>query len=263
MFGGKRKTPVHCPHCGAEQLEPAAVISTYCRTCSGHIRVQNDPPPPEVSRITQARRAAWRALSSIVQKTVVCHGCGATHRVPAGALSSQCPHCGSHMNLADVIVETRSSQTINTSGTLRVTSTGFLNNVISKCGRAIIEGRIAGRLQAEHSIEIHSQGRCDTELIAPVIRIGRRARMEVTRYIATQRLEVEGHVEAKVLCDGPVIVRRKGALLGDVIARAVTVDKGGIFSGEFRIQQKWPEEWQKWRDRENSATVIGWKVLEN
>jgi cytoskeletal protein CcmA (bactofilin family) len=46
-FGGvalNGKIEVICPHCGSSQQEPASGLSTYCRSCGGHIKMERTAP---------------------------------------------------------------------------------------------------------------------------------------------------------------------------------------------------------------------------
>src|SRR5688500_6697009 len=56
FFGGvalNGKIEVSCPHCGSSQKEPASGLSTYCRSCGGHIKMEKAAP------------AGWRGLGGL------------------------------------------------------------------------------------------------------------------------------------------------------------------------------------------------------
>ena len=44
-----------------------------------------------------------------------------------------------------------------------------------------------------------------------------------------------------MVCDGAVKINKGGTLEGTLYAKAIVVEKGGIFSGELFIGQKGPE----------------------
>jgi cytoskeletal protein CcmA (bactofilin family) len=46
---------------------------------------------------------------------------------------------------------------------------------------------------------------------------------------------IDGRVEGDVFCRGTLRIGRHGILLGDVDARSLIVDRGGIFSGSVRV----------------------------
>ncbi|HUF60825.1 MAG TPA: polymer-forming cytoskeletal protein [Verrucomicrobiales bacterium] len=64
-MGSARRVEVECPYCSARQVEPAAIVSTYCRSCGKHIRVGRDRKTrvdPESRRLKQfSPRDAWAA----------------------------------------------------------------------------------------------------------------------------------------------------------------------------------------------------------
>jgi hypothetical protein len=59
-----------------------------------------------------------------------------------------------------------------------------------------------------------------------------------------QTVEVEGSARG-LICAQRVIIQKKGRLEGTVYARAITVEKGGIFSGSLIIGQELPVELQR------------------
>jgi cytoskeletal protein CcmA (bactofilin family) len=55
-------------------------------------------------------------------------------------------------------------------------------------------------------------------------------------------VEVNGRLSARLYCDGTVMINKGGHLEGTLYAKAITVEKGGIFSGELFIGQKDPSQ---------------------
>ena len=62
--------------------------------------------------------------------------------------------------------------------------------------------------------------RCDVEFVHPV---------------RVQAMEVNGKASARVLCEGQVTINKGGSLEGTIYAKAINIEKGGIFSGELFI----------------------------
>lgn len=78
MFGKRhsvRKTDLTCPYCGHLQQEPAAVISSFCRSCGEHFRVRRGvayaSPGLRVSGIAEIRPPRKRTLPPLAPSTTV------------------------------------------------------------------------------------------------------------------------------------------------------------------------------------------------
>ena len=77
MFGKRhfvRKIDLTCPYCGHLQQEPAAVISSFCRSCGEHFRVRRGvahaSPGLRVSGIAEIRAPRKRTLPQLAPSTV-------------------------------------------------------------------------------------------------------------------------------------------------------------------------------------------------
>ena len=262
------KKAVTCPKCGASQQEAPGVISTFCRSCGRHFEA-SDRPAPRVPSIPWRERMAplaarlepWkkRALAAAEPwllryepqigkireyyerwrppefRRVRCHECGRIHEVPRLASSTSCPNCNAHIDLYDVLVEKRISRVVRTRGSLVIKKFGYLNNQLTICGNADIGGGAAGKLFCDGETTIRTTGRLNCEIGSRRVRIEKGADVIVAHPIRVHDMVVRGKVTARVYCNGTLRILKKGFLRGEVHARSIAVDKGGLLHAELNI----------------------------
>jgi len=250
------KKAVACPKCGAGQQEPAGAVSTFCRSCGHHFEVGDDAGrnwleawrgikawslriaepwilryEPEIEKI----RLFIEKYRPPEFRSVRCHECGRVHDVPRLASSTNCPNCNTHIALEDVLVEKRVTRMVRTRGSLVVKKFGYLNNQLTICGAADIGGGMAGKLFCDGETKIRTAGRLNCEIGSRRIRIERGADVIVAHPIRVHDMVVQGKLTARVYCNGRLRILKRGSLKGEVHARSITVDKGGLLQAELNI----------------------------
>jgi cytoskeletal protein CcmA (bactofilin family) len=253
------KKAVTCPKCGAGQSESAGVISTFCRTCGHHFearealpsaadkwRQQLAPVRDWLLRIAEPYVLRYEPelekIRLFIEKyrppefrRVRCHECGRVHEVPRMAASTSCPNCNSHIALDDVLVEKRVSRTVRTRGALIIKKFGYLNNQTTICGAADIGGGMSGKLFCDGETKIRTTGRLNCEIGSRRIRVERGADVVVAHPIRVHDMVVQGKLTARVFCNGRLRILKRGFLKGEVHARSITVDKGGLLQAELNV----------------------------
>lgn len=253
------KIPVACPKCGVSQQEPPGAISTFCRACGHHfeIRAVVDPSagPWEAAWFnvrTWFLRVAEPWLLRYepqIEKAVLflrrnrlpefrrvrCHECGRLHEVPRLAQSTSCPNCNAHIALDDVIIDRRVTRTVQTRGALTIKKFGYLNNQLTICGAADISGGMAGRLFCDGETKIRTAGRLNCEIGSRRIRVERGADVIVAHPVRVHEMVVRGKLTARVYCNGRLRILKRGFLKGEVHARSITVDKGGLLQADLNV----------------------------
>lgn len=233
MDPGTNKRPFHCPQCGFVQLEPPHLVSTQCRSCGSFYEVPRPGAKPNTARLGVI---ALPDPGKDATRDVFCHRCGATHRVSKTAKSTLCTACNAAISLEDVEVDSPVSRAIDTRGNLFVAARGHLSSSWVICRSARVEGRVSGMLRAESELVLASQSALACTISAVRVVVERSHHGEVYPTIETDELVVRGKLEAHVNCRGTIAILRGGRLIGDVSAKALTVDKGGLFSGACRIE---------------------------
>jgi|SanBayMetagenome_1026888.scaffolds.fasta_scaffold01851_4 cytoskeletal protein CcmA (bactofilin family) len=274
MPPGPSKKAVTCPQCGATQQESPGVISTFCRACGQHFELDDKQPArlapvvdtsgwreklaPFAARFDPLKTRAlkwaepwllryepqidklreyyerWRPPES---KRVRCHECGRIHEVPYVASSTSCPNCNAHIDLYDVLVEKRVSRVVRTRGNLVIKKFGYLNNQLTICGNADIGGGAAGKIFCDGETKIRTAGRLNCEIGSRRVRIEKGADVIFAHPIRVHDMVVRGKVTARIYCNGTLRILKRGFLKGEVHARSIMVDKGGLLQADLNISR--------------------------
>jgi cytoskeletal protein CcmA (bactofilin family) len=229
-------------------MEYAAAKSTMCRQCGSafaptvskaeakaaqaHRAEQSFAPPIEVGSILKKFDGLWGKPRS---STVECFDCKAKQEVSASATSTNCPKCSAHLDLRDYKITTSFSRAIRTHGEVHVTARGDLSSSSVVCRSAIIEGKLRGNLHCYGTVTINYSGKIPGRLIAEHVLIERKAEVQFFRRMKVTSLEIRGHMTGEVTADTVVVIHRNASLDGDVTAKSISVEKGGVFSGQLVI----------------------------
>lgn len=246
---GPAKLSVECPHCGFQQLEYAAAKSTMCRQCGGNF-APTGPKSPEIKLGTAKRAQPVAAVEEHApsmrerlegfwgrkgSSTVQCFECQATQEVIAAATSTTCPKCSAHLDLRDYKITTNFSRAIRTHGGVHVTSKGDLNSSQIVCRSALIEGKLRGDLHCAGTVTINCSGKVGGRLSAEHVRVERKAQVQFFRRVRAKSVEIRGHMIGEVVAESVVVIHRNASLEGTVTAKSISVEKGGMFSGQLVI----------------------------
>jgi cytoskeletal protein CcmA (bactofilin family)/ribosomal protein L37AE/L43A len=239
------KVSVECPHCGFKQMDYAAAKSTMCRQCGRSFSPSDPKPglrlrpkeeagrPPEPSGIRKIEELWTRRRNRLVS----CFECKRKHEVSEAATSTNCPACSAHIDLRDYKIATSFSRSIRTRGELHLTAKGDLSSTSVICKSALIEGKLRGNLQCEESATINFVGKIPGRLTANYVSVERKADVQCFRRVHVASIDIKGRMVGEIVATGAVNIHKTGVLEGDVTAKSINIDKGGIFSGRLVIGQ--------------------------
>ncbi len=239
MFGSATRIPTTCPHCGFVQLEPRELISTYCRGCGDHFHVARAAPAAPPARAALADRLREKLVVQR-RRRAVCHHCRHAQSAPASARRTSCGACGATIELHDIEIEGHSTRIVQTRGTVHVGRDGFLNSTRVDCGHAFVEGRIAGRFTCEGTLRLRGEGICRAQIRTHRLLVDRGTNLRFSSTIFADEILLRGRIAADVHCAGRVQIGRHGGLEGDLLARAMLVDRGGFYAGDVKISSVVP-----------------------
>jgi cytoskeletal protein CcmA (bactofilin family) len=233
------KISADCPHCGFSQLESAHAKSTFCRKCGQHYSIEK----------LLAREATSLKAPSIFDKLtklvtgekirdVCCFSCGHHQQVSTAAQSTQCPGCGSYIDLKDFKITGPFGRSIQTQGEVVIASKGDVSSSKVACGSALIEGKLRGNLTCTGTVAVKLRGQVPGSIETHHLVVEKRADVEFVRPVKVHSAEIRGKISARILCETCVTIAKGGALEGVVFAKAINVERGGIFSGELFIGQQ-------------------------
>jgi cytoskeletal protein CcmA (bactofilin family) len=227
-----------CPHCGFTQEESVLAKSTFCRKCQEHYSLERAlagersivKSPSLFSKLT-------RLVVGDKEREVCCFACGHKQVLSTAAQSTMCPGCAAYMDLRDFKITSPFGRSVQTAGEVHVASRGDVTSTRLMCGSAFIEGSLRGCIYCTGTARIKIKGRLTGLLEAQHIVVEKGADMEFARLVRTKIFEANGKARARVVAD-KVIIGKTGWLEGTVYARAISVEKGGVFSGDLNIGQE-------------------------
>ena len=232
------KISADCPHCGFSQLESAFAKSTFCRKCGQHYSIEK-LLAKEVASLRGP--SLFAKLSKMVAgekiRDICCFSCGQRQQVSSSAQSSLCPQCSSYIDLSDFKITGPFGRSIQTQGEVVLSSKADVTSAKIACGAAVIDGKLRGMLVCTGEARVKLQGKFLGEIDAHRLVIEKKADVEFVRPVKAQGVEIQGKVSAHIHCDGCVTIAAGGELEGVIYAKAINVEKGGIFSGELFIGQ--------------------------
>ena len=228
-------------------MEYAAAKSTMCRQCGSHFAPS--APKQEIRLRPKEERveaAVSTSDSSLRQKIeglwnkhhsseIECFECKAHHEVSSAATSSFCPKCSTHIDLRNYKITTSFSRSIKTQGEIHVTPKGDLSSTTVTCRAAIIEGKMRGNMNCLGTATINYVGKIPGRLLAHHIVVDRKSDVHFFRRIRVKSIEIRGRMTGEIVAEGTVVIHRNALLDGNVTAKSISVEKGGIFMGQLII----------------------------
>jgi cytoskeletal protein CcmA (bactofilin family) len=227
-------------------MDYAAAKTTMCRQCGRNFAPSAPKPVAAVktkdtSVAPVAEPTGLRKLEGLWgrqrNRVVACFECKRKHEVSDAATSTNCPGCSAHIDLRDYKITTPFSRSIRTRGDIHLTSKGDLSSTSVICRSAIIEGKLRGNLQCEESAIIDFSGKIPGRLTANYVNVERKADVHCYRRIRVGSIDIKGRMSAEIIATGAVNIHKTGVLEGNVTAKSLTIDRGGIFSGGLVIGQ--------------------------
>jgi cytoskeletal protein CcmA (bactofilin family) len=225
-------------------MEYAAAKSTMCRQCGrsfapGSPRAALKPFAKESPGTRESFglgkiEGLWKSQKN---RVVACFECKRKHEVSDAATSTNCPGCSAHIDLRDYKITTSFSRSIRTRGELHLTSKGDLSSTSVICKSALIEGKLRGNLQCEESATVNFIGKIPGRLTANYVCVERKSEVQCFRRVRVASIDIKGKISAEIIATGAVNIHKTGVLEGNVTAKSINIEKGGIFSGQLVIGQ--------------------------
>jgi cytoskeletal protein CcmA (bactofilin family) len=99
----------------------------------------------------------------------------------------------------------------------------------------LIEGKLRGNLHCDDVATINFLGKIPGRLTAKHVTIERKANIQCFRRFRVVSIEIKGRMAGDIIAETTVTIDKRGSLEGNVTAKAITVEKGGMFSGQLVI----------------------------
>jgi cytoskeletal protein CcmA (bactofilin family) len=225
-------------------MEYAAAKSTMCRQCGSHfapaapkheVRLRPKDEPVEAApdpSLFQKIEGYWNKHHS---SEIECFDCKAKQEISSAASSTFCPKCSTHIDLRNYKVTTSFSRSIKTQGEIHVTQKGDLSSSNVTCRSALIEGKMRGNMICLGTATINFVGKIPGRLTAEHILVDRKSDVHFFRRLRVKSIEIRGRMTGEIVAEAAVIIHRGALLDGNVTAKSISVEKGGIFMGQLII----------------------------
>src|SRR6266516_685020 len=224
-------------------MEYVAAKTTICRQCgrsfspSAHkpgLKLKDDSAAPAELPLHRRLEAMWSRQRN---RVVSCFECKRKHEVSDQATSTNCPGCSAHIDLRDYKITTSFSRTIRTRGDVHLTTKGDLSSTSVICTTAIVEGQLRGHLECADSMTINLVGKLPGRIGAPHLVVERKSDIQCFRRVRVTNIDIKGRMSGEILASGSVTIYKTGTLDGNVTAKSIAIEKGGMFSGQLVIGQ--------------------------
>ncbi len=258
-------------------MEPTSGFSTSCRKCGQYIRIEKARKPSALSLLTRlvggspkapaprstharppsiplqvlgfseeahhliAQSRPQAARSSLEQKhvrPVVCFDCQHPHKVSEHSTSSLCPNCGSYIDLRDVVIKDRTTQKIRTRGDVTIEKRGALLGTSITCGNLIIEGQVAGSIQASGTVTFKASGKILGEVRCQHLAIEKKCEVHFLQPIHCETAEIFGHVQGRIQLTDRIFINRRASWRGVVSAKTVLLESGAMLEATMEVLPK-------------------------
>src|SRR5438874_3259433 len=224
-------------------MEYVAAKSTICRQCGRSyspsapkpgLKLKDESAAPEELPLHRKLESMWGRQRN---RLVSCFECKRKHEVSDQATSSNCPGCSAHIDLRDYKIATSFSRTIRTRGDVNLTSKGDLSSTSVICHSAIVEGKLRGNLECEDSMVINLVGKIPGRIGAQNMTVEKKSDIQCFRRVRVTNIEIKGRMSGEIIATGSVTNHKNGSLEGNVTAKSIAIEKGGMFSGQLVIGQ--------------------------
>src|SRR5216110_859840 len=247
-------------------MEYAAAKSSICRQCGRYfspfapkpglkLRVREEAPAavPTNSSILGRFEEFWKKQHSSI---IECFDCKRKQQVCGTATSTICPSCSAHIDLRDYKITSGFSRSIRTRGDVHLTGRGDLGSSSVVCRSALVEGKLRGNLHCDDTATINYSGKIPGRISARHVIVERKADIHCFRQVRVESIEIKGCMWGEIIAQTMVTVHKRGSLEGDVTARAISVEKGGVFCGQLVIGQAGLMQGQLLQEQEPAAASV-------
>ena len=84
---------------------------------------------------------------------------------------------------------------------------------------------------------IHLVGKVPGRIAAQSIVVERKSDIQCFRRVTVTNIDIKGRMSAEIVATGSVTIHKTGSLDGNVTAKSIAIEKGGMFSGQLAIGQ--------------------------
>ncbi len=186
------------------------------------------------------RRVALTSLSAgqpravVPQREICCYECGRHSHVPAAALSAQCIHCHTHLNMGDVELKAGARRlTVRTLGDVSIAAGAVLSNLSIVCRNLHVHGRGVGSFRCSGRLVVATSLALPGSVEAAELIVERGCELSLQQVAQVRRARIRGRLTGRLNAQGAITIARSGRLVGDCVAEELTIEPGGSHRGSF------------------------------
>jgi cytoskeletal protein CcmA (bactofilin family) len=171
------------------------------------------------------------------ERVVLCLDCGTELRVSRQATSTLCRRCGCFVSLEDFEIRGHQRENIRTRGNVIIHRRASLSASEVVCDSLKVYGKISGKIDCSGDAIFRSSGKVVGAVRCRHLYIHKLSNIRFIPGIRADTAEIHGHVEGDIICEGTIRVTKTGAVYGDCIAPAVSLEDGASLSGQMRFMK--------------------------
>ena len=205
---------------------PFHPVPRLCPRPSGKIRQPSPAPPWTLPAATGSSHAPSR--------NVECFACRRRTAVPVTAVSARCSHCSAYIKLDDITLHSRTHRTkVQTCGCVTVQANADLKGLHIECRDLILNGKASGDLLCSGVCKIKADQHISGTLRARRLTVEKKTAVLVTGGVHVENAWIQGTLEGALTAEGTVTIHRHAKFLGDITARRLVIEEGGIHQGSL------------------------------
>lgn len=167
-------------------------------------------------------------------REVECFSCRKNTSVPVTAVSARCAHCSAYIKLDDVLLHSRTHRTnVQTCGSVTVQANADLKGLDIECRDLVLNGRASGDFLCRGVCKIKTDQHISGSLAARRLVVEKKTTVLVTGPIHAENVRIYGSLEGTLTAEETVIIHRHARFLGDITARRLVIEEGGIHQGSL------------------------------
>ena len=171
------------------------------------------------------------------ERSVHCLDCGTELKVSRQATSTLCRRCGCYVNLEDFEIRGHQRENIRTRGNVIIHRRASLSASEVACESLKVYGKISGKIDCSGDAMFRSSGKVVGAVRCRHLYIHKLSNIRFVPGIRAETAEIHGHVEGDIICEGTIRITKTGAVYGDCIAPAVSLEDGASLSGQMRFMK--------------------------
>ncbi len=224
-------------------LDGYATLKAAARAVKAHEKAES--PALATARSSAAAPSTdQQKIGTGVGRTVMparhvieCYECGYKFQLHGRAAKTNCSKCRAVLDLSDHTIDSDWSESLRTTGTIRLTARAILNAGDLIANDVVLDGLLeGGRVRAMRRLELGPGAIFSEKAIAAAdLKIGDGASITFKQEANYRDVEVCGTLNARLHASGIVTVKPGGLLTGEVHAAHLIVEDGGGLKATLHI----------------------------